>query len=63
MPTISQTIENQVGLLRKKRSPRRKIIAWMRRNTSWFQEAIALEWERQTGEDWYGLMRDAHHGA
>lgn len=63
MTTISQSIESQVSLLRNKRSPRRKVLRWMRCNQNWFREAVALEWERQTGEDWTNMLRDAAYGA
>jgi hypothetical protein len=35
----------------------------MRRNQLWCQEAIALEWEKQTGEEWTNMIRDAAYGA
>ena len=50
---ISKTIRE----IRKKRQrPRRAIIAWMRRNPMWYREAIAEEWEKQTGETMETLL-------
>lgn len=57
---MNPTIESQIKSIRDKRQrPRRAILSWMRRNQHWYREAIALEWERQTGEPWGKLLSDA----
>ena len=56
----SHNIEVQIKTMRKKkRRPRHAVLLWMRRNPLWYQEAIAQEWERQTGEDWLAMIEKA----
>lgn len=53
-------VRDQIKNIRnKKQRPRRAVVSWMRRSPSWYRETIALEWERQTGEDWLNLIQAA----
>jgi hypothetical protein len=58
--TIGENVEIQVDKYLKKRSWRRHgVIQWMKRNNLWYQEIVAKEWERRTGEFWMDLFKDA----
>lgn len=44
---------------RRKQRPRQAVVNWMKREPRWYQEAIAEEWQRQTGESAADMLKRA----